>query len=109
MRKVKIRKPYIVMIIMVLVFMAGSYFMADNLIGKETKINVSGASGKRDEAGSVGTNKYKQMQEDKKYVLEQDDFLIITGTDVNVSGKTFKQVKEEMEESAKKNGGIMGD
>ena len=45
----------------------------------------------------------------KKNVLEDDDSLKVTVTDVDVSGKTFKQVKKEMQEEAKKNGGVMGE
>ena len=51
----------------------------------------------------------KKAQKDKKYVLEDDDSLKVTVTDVDVSGKTFKQVKKEMQEEAKKNGGVMGE
>ena len=50
-----------------------------------------------------------KAQKDKKYVLEDDDSLKVTVTDVDVSGKTFKQVKKEMQEEAKKNGGVMGE
>lgn len=39
----------------------------------------------------------------------EDDSLKVTVTDVDVSGKTFKQVKKEMQEEAKKNGGVMGE
>lgn len=42
-------------------------------------------------------------------MLEDDDSLKVTVTDVDVSGKTFKQVKKEMQEEAKKNGGVMGE
>ena len=57
---------------------------------------------------ATGGKKQKKAQKDKKYVFE-DDSLKVTVTDVDVSGKTFKQVKKEMQEEAKKNGGVMGE
>ena len=44
----------------------------------------------------------KRRKRQKKYVLEDDDSLKVTVTDVDVSGKTFKQVKKEMQEEAKR-------
>lgn len=64
---------------------------------------------KTDAIKETDASEQKKAQKDKKYVLEDDDSLKVTVTDVDVSGKTFKQVKKEMQEEAKKNGGVMGE
>lgn len=51
----------------------------------------------------------RQMEKGKKYVLEDGDELIITGREVDVTGKTFKQIKKELRREAKKKGGTIGD
>ena len=70
--------------------------------------NISKASAKTDAIKETDASEQKKAQKDKKYVFE-DDSLKVTVTDVDVSGKTFKQVKKEMQEEAKKNGGVMGE
>ena len=67
------------------------------------------ASAKTDAIKETDASEQKKAQKDKKYVLEDDDSLKVTVTDVDVSGKTFKQVKKEMQEEAKKNGGVIGE
>lgn len=64
---------------------------------------------KTDAIKETDASEQKKAQKDKKYVLEDDDSLKVTVTDVDVSGKTFKQVKKEMQEEAKKNGGVIGE
>ena len=51
----------------------------------------------------------RQIEKGKKYVLENGDELIITGREVDVSGKTYKQIKKEMRKEAKEKGGVAGD
>ena len=70
---------------------------------------VAAESAKTDVIKETDASEQKKAQKDKKYVLEDDDSLKVTVTDVDVSGKTFKQVKKEMQEEAKKNGGVMGE
>ncbi len=71
--------------------------------------NISKASAKTDVIKETDASEQKKGAKDKKYVLEDDDSLKVTVTDVDVSGKTFKQVKKEMQEEAKKNGGVIGE
>ena len=88
MNKIKSKKVHIAIVVMALLFLTGGYF-AHSFMG--------------------ANNDDAKAQKDKKYVLEDDDSLKVTVTDVDVSGKTFKQVKKEMQEEAKKNGGVMGE
>lgn len=112
MNKIKIKASYTIIIIMVLVLLAGSYFGVKGLFGTKNNANILRASEKTDidRAEDIDV----EMEEEKlpkgeKYVLEDDDSLTITVTNVDVSGKTFKQVKKEMRRDAKRNGGIIGD
>ena len=88
MNKIKSKKVHIAIVVMAL---------------------LSKASAKTDAIKETDASEQKKAQKDKKYVLEDDDSLKVTVTDVDVSGKTFKQVKKEMQEEAKKNGGVMGE
>lgn len=71
-------------------------------------LSVIGYWGVKAKPATANTQK-STTSKDKTYTLEQDDALTITVTDVNVSGKTFDQIKKEMREEAIKNGGILGD
>jgi hypothetical protein len=92
--------PLIIVVVMALLAAIGSYVGVGNLFG-ENKSNAS-------EKTEVEIQD-KNLKNGEEYVYEDDDSLIITVKSVDVSGKTFKQVKEEMEKEAKKNGGIIGD
>ena len=103
MNKIKSKKVHIAIVVMALLFLTGGYFAHSFMGANNDDANISKASAKTDAI------KQKKAQKDKKYVLEDDDSLKVTVTDVDVSGKTFKQVKKEMQEEAKKNGGVMGE
>lgn len=108
MKRTKVKVSYAITIIMVLALLTGSYFGIRNLF----EANRVSASTKTYEDGEEDIDveiEDEKLQKDEKYVLEDDDCLIITGTDVDVSGKTFKQVKKEMKKEAEKNGGIIVD
>lgn len=103
MNKIKSKKVHIAIVVMALLFLTGGYFAHSFMGTNNDDANISKASAKTD------ASEQKKAQKDKKYVLEDDDSLKVTVTDVDVSGKTFKQVKKEMQEEAKKNGGVMGE
>lgn len=50
-----------------------------------------------------------RSQTDDNVLVYEDDELVITGRDVDVSGKTFRQVQKEKRKEAKKNGGVIGE
>lgn len=78
------------------------YFAHSFMGANNDDANISKASAKTDAIKETDASEQKKAQKDKKYVLEDDDSLKVTVTDVDVSGKTFKQVKKEMQEEAKK-------
>jgi hypothetical protein len=100
MKKTGIKVRYPLIIIVVLALLIGSYVGVGNLFGE----NQSNASEKTDvEIEDENSN------DGEEYVYENDDSLFVTGEDIDVSGKTYKQVKEEMEKEAEENGGVIGD
>jgi len=105
MNKIKSKKVHIAIVVMALLFLTGGYFAHSFMGANNDDANISKASAKTDAIKETDASE----QKDKKYVLEDDDSLKVTVTDVDVSGKTFKQVKKEMQEEAKKNGGVMGE
>ena len=102
MNKIKSKKVHIAIVVMALLFLTGGYFAHSFMGANNDDANISKAIKETD------ASEQKKAQKDKKYVFE-DDSLKVTVTDVDVSGKTFKQVKKEMQEEAKKNGGVMGE
>lgn len=108
MNKIKSKKVHIAIVVMALLFFTGGYFAHSFMGANNDDANISKASAKTDAIKETDASEQKKVQKDKKYVFE-DDSLKITVTDVDVSGKTFKQVKKEMQEEAKKNGGVMGE
>ena len=109
MNKIKSKKVHIAIVVMALLFLTGGYFAHSFMGANNDDANISKASAKTDVIKETDASEQKKAQKDKKYVLEDDDSLKVTVTDVAVSGKTFKQVKKEMQEEAKKNGGVMGE
>ena len=109
MNKIKSKKVHIAIVVMALLFLTGGYFAHSFMGTNNDDANISKASAKTDAIKETDASEQKKAQKDKKYVLEDDDSLKVTVTDVDVSGKTFKQVKKEMREEAKKNGGVMGE
>ena len=105
MNKIKSKKVHIAIVVMALLFLTGGYFAHSFMGANNDDANISKASAIKE----TDASEQKKAQKDKKYVLEDDDSLKVTVTDVDVSGKTFKQVKKEMQEEAKKNGGVMGE
>lgn len=108
MKRTKVKVSYAITIIMVLALLTGSYFGVKNLFGAN-KVSASIKTYGDGEEDIDVEIEDKNLQKDENYVLEDDDCLIITGTDVDVTGKTFEQAKKEMEKEAEKNGGIIGD
>lgn len=100
----KRKLPHIAILIMAVLLLSGSYLgswrLPDATAGAKT------APAKTEETGT--DDKKMAAPKGKQQVLENDD-LIVIGTEVDVSGKTFKQVKKEMHEEAAKNGGIIGE
>ena len=109
MNKIKSKKVHIAIVVMALLFLTGGYLAYSFMGANNDDANISKASAKTDAIKETDASEQKKAQKDKKYVLEDDDSLKVTVTDVDVSGKTFKQVKKEMQEEAKKNGGVMGE
>ena len=109
MNKIKSKKVHIAIVVMALLFLTGGYFAHSFMETNNDDANISMASAKTDAIKETDDSEQKKALKDKKYVLEDDDSLKVTVTDVDVSGKTFKQVKKEMQEEAKKNGGVIGE
>ena len=100
MNKIKSKKVHIAIVVMALLFLTGGYFAHSFMGANNDDANISKASAKTDAIKETDASEQKKAQKDKKYVFE-DDSLKVTVTDVDVSGKTFKQVKKEMQEEAK--------
>ena len=95
MNKIKSKKVHIAIVVMALLFLTGGYFAHSFMGANNDDANISKASAKTDAIKETDASEQKKAQKDKKYVLEDDDSLKVTVTDVDVSGKTFKQVKKE--------------
>ena len=96
MNKIKSKKVHIAIVVMALLFLTGGYFAHSFMGANNDDANISKASAKTDAIKETDASEQKKAQKDKKYVLEDDDSLKVTVTDVDVSGKTFKQVTKLM-------------
>lgn len=90
MNRIRGKLSRAIKIIMVLAFLVGSYFGIRGFLGINGDANIVGAR-------------------TKTYDVYENEDLVITGTEVDVLGKTFEQIKEEMRKEAEKNGGVIGE
>ncbi len=106
MMTTSVKLSQVIAFIMVLSLLTGSYFGIRNLSGT-VKAGEYTKAYEDDTDYTDGVIAEEKMQKGKKYVLEDDD-LFVTVQEVDVSGKTYDQVKEGMRREAKKHGGIIG-
>jgi len=91
MNKIKSKKVHIAIVVMALLFLTGGYFAHSFMGANNDDANISKASAKTDAIKETDASEQKKAQKDKKYVLEDDDSLKVTVTDVDVSGKTSEK------------------
>ncbi len=99
---------YAMLVILISVFSAGSYLGIRNLFVKNSDANVVNASTKTYQK-DANEKPEEKLRRGKTHVYENDDTLVITGTEVDVSGMTYKEISEMMRREAEKNGGIRGE
>ena len=85
MNKIKSKKVHIAIVVMALLFLTGGYFAHSFMETNNNDANISKASAKTDAIKETDASEQKKAQKDKKYVLEDNDSLKVTVTDVDVS------------------------